>query len=70
MKGLVENAMNVSQGKMPMYGGDAEYQWSCAWHLRLSHDLISKYEPQLNHREDSLQSYQLQSMAISSPWGV
>ena len=57
MKGVVEDAMYVSQGGLSMYGRDAEYQWICAWCLSLSHVLINHYEPRITHSEAFLQIY-------------
>ena len=45
MQGLVKDAVYVSQGKIPMYVGDAAYRWSCVWHLSLPHGMINYYEP-------------------------
>ena len=42
MQVLVEDAMYVSQGNIPMYGGDAEYKWICDWILSLPHGLINQ----------------------------
>ena len=70
MQVLVENSMYVSQDVLPMSGGYAAYQWIWAWCLSLPHGLISQYEPRLTHSEASLQIYQLQRAAVSSPWQV
>ena len=40
MQGLVEYAMYISQGGIPISGGDDVYQWICAWRLSLPHGLI------------------------------
>ena len=42
MQGLVEDVMYVSQGKVPMYGGDSEYHWIFDWLLRLPQCLINQ----------------------------
>ena len=42
MQGLVEDAIYVSQVKIPIFGGDAAYQWICAWLLRLPRGLINQ----------------------------
>ena len=57
MQGLVEDVIYVSQGGIPISGGDAAYQWNCAWHLIIPHGLINQFEPQLTRSEDYLQSY-------------
>ena len=57
MKGLMEYAMYVSQGKTPMSWGDSVYQWICDWILRLPHGLINQYEHKLTRIEASMQIY-------------
>ena len=42
MQILAEDAMYVSQGYIPMLGGDAAYQRRCAWRLSLPHDMINQ----------------------------
>ena len=57
MQGLVENAMYISQGGIPMYEGDVSYQWSCVWRLILICCMINQYKPHLTRRENSMYSY-------------
>ena len=57
MQGLEEDAMYVSQGEIPIYGGDDVYQWSCDCFLSLPQVFINQWEPQLTHSEASLQIY-------------
>ena len=42
VQGLVEDAMCIYQGGMPMYGGDAAYKWHCAWILILPYGIINQ----------------------------
>ena len=42
MHRLVEDVMYVYRGKVTMFGGDVEYHWIYAWHLRLPHVIINQ----------------------------
>ena len=44
---LVEYVMCVSQGAIPIYGGDTAYQWGFVWRLRLPHYQINKEKLQI-----------------------
>ena len=57
MQELAKDTIYISQGDIPIYGGDCEYQWGFAWHPSLPHSLINQYDPQLTCIEDSMQIY-------------
>ena len=57
MQGLVEDDIYVSQNGIQMSGGDAVYQWICAWRMNLPRGLINQRYPQINRSEASIQIY-------------
>ena len=69
MQGLVEDVMYFSQGKIPIPGGDATYQYIYRSPV-LPHGMINQQAHCHVHIKDYIQSYQPQRTVLDSSWIV